>query len=261
MKKIILSCFALLLLHNLMYGQAKNDPRAHSKDPAIKGAFLKEQTEDVKNNAEFVFEGIYQKQDVYPRGIDNNGMQVHVGSAIIKITKVFRGNLKPGTIETIGKCQPGPYEIGESPNDRISNIISDSTKYIFFCRNANKDFPYDTKYNIYPVDNKTILTAANQYISCGYRVPERYMFETKINSKGDVYKYISKLPHVKMPVITKEDTVAVFCGKITPGEPQRMPQAYWDSLRAIQTAKNQLPQPCKRGDFIESKIQATQLKP
>src|ERR1035437_2219382 len=89
MKKILISCFALFLLFSYIHGQAKYDPMAYPKDHA---AFIQEQNDDVKNNAEFVFEGFFQRSDNHPYSI----------SVIVKITKVFRGNLKPGTVEVAG---------------------------------------------------------------------------------------------------------------------------------------------------------------
>ena len=115
MKKIIISCFALLL-HLYISGQSLHDPRYHSHDPKVKEAFMQEQIEDVKNNAEFVFEGISQKMDAYPRGEDARHT-IYVSSYIVKITKVFRGNLKPGTVEIVN-----------GPSVRSSDCISVTDK-------------------------------------------------------------------------------------------------------------------------------------
>ena len=77
MKKILICCFALLLLHNSSQGQV------NYKDPAVLGAFLKKQAEDVKNNAEFVFEGFYQRRDIYPRK-NKKGEVYYLASVIDK---------------------------------------------------------------------------------------------------------------------------------------------------------------------------------
>jgi hypothetical protein len=215
-----------------VHGQKKYDSRAYSRDQAVRDAFLKEQTEDMKNNAEFVFEGFYKRSDIYPRK-DKNGKLYYPLCDIVKITKVFRGNLKPGTVEVTGVQDLNGLI---SPSERQS-YIPVSTKYIFFCRAAGKDHPYDAIYDIYPVDNKTILSAANEYIYFRIRVPDRYMFETKIHSKGDVYRYISKLPNVKMPKITREDTVKVSNHKAIPDKPRRLTKIEKDSLKAIRIEK------------------------
>jgi hypothetical protein len=225
-----------------VHGQKKYDSRAYSRDPAVKSAFLKEQTEDVKNNAEFVFEGFYQKSDVYPRK-DKNGKEYYPICNIIKITKVFRGNLKPGTVE-IAAVQ-NKYSDFTPPLKRESELYSDSTKkLIFFCRAAGKDHPYDATYDIYPVDNKTILMKANEYVESGFRMPVDYMFETRMYMKGDVYRYIRKLPNIKMPVLTKEDTVEVSNHKAIPGKPVGLTKIEKDSLKAIRIEK-------RRTDSIE----------
>ena len=220
MKKILICCFALLLLHNSSQGQV------NSNDPTVFDAFLKEQNEDVKNNAEFVFEGYYQRRDIYPRK-DKNGEVYYPTSVIVKITKVFRGNLKIGTVELAGIQNLNCF----IPPSKRESYIPDSTKYIFFCRAAGKDHPYDAAYDIYPVDNKTILTSANKHVKCSFRILDDYMFESKMYSKGDVYRYIRKLPNIKMPVITREDTVEVSRHKAIPDKP--LTQIQKDSLRAI----------------------------
>ena len=227
MKKLLICSFALLLLHGYTYGQAKNDTRPNFKDPAVLRAFLKEQNEDVKNNAEFVFEGYYQRRDVYPRK-DKNGKEYYPTCDIVRITKVFRGNLKPGTVELTGVQTTNGFILS---SERESYIVSNSIKYIFFCRAAGKDHPYDAAYDIYPVDNKTILTSANKHVKCSFRILDDYMFESKMYSKGDVYRYIHKLPNIKMPVITREDTVEVSRHKAIPDKP--LTQIQKDSLRAI----------------------------
>ena len=85
-------------------GHVRADSITHLKKEkplTLRDAFLKEQTEDMKNNAEFVFEGFYQRRDVYPRK-DKNGEVYYPICDILKITKVFRGNLKIGTVEVTG---------------------------------------------------------------------------------------------------------------------------------------------------------------
>lgn len=58
MKKIIFCCFALLIY---AYTNGQNiDPRKYSHDPKARASFFNEQIEKVKNNSEFIFEGIIQ---------------------------------------------------------------------------------------------------------------------------------------------------------------------------------------------------------
>jgi len=229
MKKILICCFALLLLHGYTDAQAI---KSYFND-STQAAFLKKQTENIKNNIEFVFEGFFQRRDIYPRK-DKNGKVFYSYCDILKITKVFRGNLKPGTVELAGITDMNGFI---SPSERESSIISDSTKYIFFCRAAGKDHPYDSKYDIYPVDNKTILTRDNTDIIRIFRIPGDHIFETKMRTKGDFYRYLSKLPNVKMPKLTEEDTVEVYHGKVTTSRLYGITKAAKDSLMAIRIAK------------------------
>ena len=231
MKKILIYCFALLLLQSYVHGQKKYDPRAYPKDP-LRDAFLKKQNEDVKNNAEFIFEGFFQRRDIYPRK-DKNDKVYYPLCDIVKITKVFRGNLKPGTVEITAVKDLNEFI---PPSERES-YIPVSTKYIFFCRAAGKDHPHDSKYDIYPVDNKTILMRASESVRSIFDIPDYNMLGTKMYTKGGVYRFISKLPNVKMPKITREDTVEVSNHKAIPDKPRRLTKIEKDSLIAIRIEK------------------------
>ena len=94
--------------------------------------------ENTLNKAEFVFEAVVKKIDYYPR-IDNNGKKQGASSWILKITKIFRGNLKPGTVEMIAE---NPASVAES--QRNSDKHLSDTLCIFFCRVAI-EYPYDPK--------------------------------------------------------------------------------------------------------------------
>ena len=217
MKKIIICCF-ILLLHLYISGQSYKDPRFHSNDPKVKAAFMKEQIENVKNNAEFVFEGILQKRESYPR--EDNA----ITSDIVKITKVFRGNLKRGTVEILFWPTARSSDVINVPIKRESMKIYGDSVFIFFCRVADR-YPYDPRYNIYPVDNKKILTEANGYIECLISPSEGSMFGKRFQSKREIYRNIIKLPNIDKSVITKEDT-----GFVRPGPPPRLTKAQIDSL-------------------------------
>ena len=200
MKKVIINTIALLL-QLCMWGQTqKTDPRLHSKVPGDKDAFWKDQFEDIKNNAEFVFEGIRKKVEQYPR-IDKDGNEYCVTSTIIKIKRVFRGKLKQGTLELITTIKPyGNYVINlEEPRiptkRRIVQIDPNDSVYLYFCKVAGNQYPHDTKYNIYPVDNKKILTVANNYLSCETKLPTDLLYQREIPG-GDLYKYLASWPNM-----------------------------------------------------------------
>ncbi len=96
---------------------------------------------------------------------------------------------------------------------------------IFFSVKPADEYPYDPRYNIYPVDNKKILTLANDYVECLTSPTELRMFDKLVKSKREIYRIISKLPNIDKSAITKEDT-----GFIDPGPPPRLTKAQIDSF-------------------------------
>ncbi len=124
--------------------------------------------------------------------------------------------------------------------DKRENDGGDPTyRIIFFCKSAGDEFPYDPRYNIYPVDNKKILTLANNSPYCFLHLSLLRWFDKWVQSKGEIYRNISKLPDVKMPVLTKEDTTISMPANYIPkpGKPQHISKARSDSLKAIRRAK------------------------
>jgi hypothetical protein len=132
MKKIIY-IYLSLWVHANFIGQPRLNP-AFSFEDAI-------------NNSEYVFEGIIIKDSTYFR--DNKPVK----SEIVKVTKVFRGKLNPGTVEIVNFT-----ECVVTYKNRAEYKKCWSEKLcIFFCRNA-KELPYDPEYNININDNKVLLT-------------------------------------------------------------------------------------------------------
>ncbi len=240
MKRLLIASF-VLIVQIVLFGQSSNDPRSHSKIPAEKGAYLIEQIERVKNSCEYIFEGKVQRMEYYPR-TDKNGKEFCAVSNIIKITKIYRGKLKPGLVEVI--VIQGPYPGFQIPAQRGSYEVGrQDSVCIYFCRKADNDYPYNSQYNIYPVDNKHILTIANEYIRCIIRMPDtdnELLFDKNNRnhpSKGDFYRRISKLPNIKMPLITAKDTEEVYYGKVTPGEWQILSKQQKDSIKLSERNK------------------------
>lgn len=226
MKKIIISCFAILL-HIYTYGQSSLDTRSYSSNPEENKAFYLEQIANVKNNSEFVFEGIKQKSDCYPR-IDKNGYQYCAISTIFKITKVLRGNLKLGTVEIIK--QTNSYMPAQRENIKI---LRDSD-YIVFCK-ATDEYPYDAKYNIYPVDNKKILTPSSDWVDCFINPLDGRFFEKWLRSKTEVYRNISALPNINKSAITLEDTTIKVSDHVSYST--TVTKAHADSVKLEQAQK------------------------
>ncbi len=153
------------------------------------------------SDAEFIFEATMTSEDVYLR-IDKNGLNHNMRSVIATITKVFRGNLKPGTVEILDELFDTNIVVDQKRESyKLHHAL---THGIFLCK-SNKEFPYDSKYNIHPVDNKMIITNT----SVGFInliAPTLGWYEKKFQTKGEIYQYISTLPNIAMPVITAEDT-------------------------------------------------------
>jgi len=209
MKKVLITTIALLL-QLCIFGQIqKNDPRLHSKVPGEKEAFYQDQMNDIKNNAEFVFEGVVQKEEIYPR-TDKNGMEYCAVSVIVKITRVFRGHLKPGTIEFVNKVDPYTTLAFEMPTERKNVYIAPTDSvWLFFSREAGNDYPRDAKYNLYPVENKKIITTANNFLRCETKLPTNTLYQRKIpgvETTYDFYKYLASWPHIDKSILTKADT-------------------------------------------------------
>jgi len=232
----------LLSLHVLAQKQ-DYDPRIHSKVPGVKEAFYAEQFDDMVNNSEYVFEGIFQKIEYYARE-DKNGRKFCAVSRIVKITKVFRGKLKLGTIELVLEApQYGAYN-HHIPDKRETFEFKhfDDSVYIFFC-NKTKEFPYDKRYNIYKVDNNVFLAKANKYLDCQFSVGfvNGYFgmktYRPEINSKIDLYKEMLKMPNINRAAIREQDTVPEP-SRSSPGAYRRVfNQAEIDSLRKIRLDK------------------------
>jgi hypothetical protein len=234
MKYVIVICFVLF---NYAYTNGQNvDPRIHSKDPKVRAIYFNEQLDKVKYNSEFVFEGTIQKKESYPR-IDNDGKDYSAASCIIKITKVLRGELKLGTIELISKIETYGAPISAK---RIHGEVGkfDST-FIFFCRSAEKDFPYNPNYNIYQVTNKNILSLTDDYFEdCMIRLPGgNRMFGNSVRSKIDIYNKLKTLPKINISAITTEDTTEQIDHNLKDAQTFKFTKAQIDSNRQVRALK------------------------
>ena len=114
--------------------------------------------EEIIKNAEFVFEGATRSRDVFIL-TDRLGRKVVVESAIVNITKVFRGNIRPGTVELIGLSQAVAMK-GDQEHTTYEVKGTDSIA-IFFC-SVSTEYPYNPKYDIYQLDNKINLTSLHK---------------------------------------------------------------------------------------------------
>jgi len=146
-----------------------------------------------------------------------------VKSEIIKVTKVFKGNLSPGTVEIIHYIQSVVYETPEE--EKNARTTMDSTgfrKYhkrtdgIFFCRLA-KEFPRDPRYNIDPTDNKIILTYyhngkynlglyGDRIVSSSHGYTGEPTLKTgKIITKAEIYRILRRYPNLNIPATAEQE--------------------------------------------------------
>jgi Secretion system C-terminal sorting domain/Bacterial Ig-like domain (group 2)/Matrixin len=191
MKKIIIVCFTLSLFVS-SFSQTMFEDHGHVN------------REDAINKSDYVFEGIIIKKTVYRR--DEKKISVH--SEIVKVTKVFRGKLLPGTVEIINYTEYGTLK--RTSLDAASlKLHKLDTFCIFFCKEA-KDFPFDPKYNIDPVDNKIILSDYHNSISGPFKCPALDRIKRSHNggysgmiynsrTKAEVYQKLRKYPNLNIP--------------------------------------------------------------
>jgi hypothetical protein len=219
MKKIISCCLALLLFVSI-YGQNINTPNlSHSFN-----------REDAFNKCDYAFEGIIIKISTYMR--NNHAIE----SDIIRVTKVFKGNLSLGTVEIVNYIE---YALFDSDTQkRTTGNAAKLKEYkvdtfgIFFCKVA-KELPYDPKYNIDIVDNKVILSGYNNN-SNDIRQPTRsqdrilrtnYGYRSyglpfppgRHSTKAEVYQYLRKYPNLKIPDYAEPEPVDTTIKPATSG--------------------------------------------
>ena len=233
MKKYILCCFAVLLYISSP-AQQDNTVNKDSLD-IIRQKGIAIRLKQIQN-AEFIFEGVVKKIDHYMRP-NKDGNDFNTNSIIILITKVFRGNLKPGTVEIVKMADPR----FESSAVRGSMALQhqDTTPAIYFCR-ASNIYPYDPKYNIDIVDNKTILSLNTGYTLkyTPYALVE--LGVRKEISKGDYYRFLGSFPNITMPVLTKADTAEIIIPSnhiAVPSTARNLTEAEIDSLREVSAQK------------------------
>src|ERR1035437_3757934 len=223
MKKILISWFTLLLFISA-YSQGIDTPSSVSYN-----------WEDKFNKAEYAFEGIIIKKSAYFR--DNKP----VSSDIVRVTKVFRGNLKLGKVEIVN-CIMGAFK-ERSANDSVLKKHKTDSLCIFFCKVSNK-LPYDPKYNIDVVDNKVLLSDYEN--DCGYsnKLPYSRIERTgygyrgvpdKYHTKAQVYQFLKKYPNLKIPDYAEPEPVDTKLNRVTFGHHYSKHES--DSLARIRYPK------------------------
>ena len=147
--------------------------------------------EVIINKSDYVFEGNIIKSDIYFR---NNSV---ICSDIIKITKVFRGNIQTGTIEVLSYSS-----FNMDGDQRVTWHRNSYDKFgIFFCGIA-KEFQFDPKYNIDKVDNKEILTKKGRIQYSPYSGSYEGIINLKsgkLQPNAELYKILKRYPNLNIP--------------------------------------------------------------
>ncbi len=203
MKKIIIFCLAII---NALdgYSQIMQDSPGHVNPYNREEAYKK---------ADYVFEGVIIQRSFYMRGKDA------IESDIVKVQKVFRGNLVPGTVEIVNYADNASFN---SP--KLERTFADAAKFrkykvdtfaFFFCK-ADTALPYDPQYNIDVVDNKVLLSDYHNYSSKKpyFNRVERWAnyggyhgFAIYGKTKADVYKQLKKYTNLKIPDVAEPEPI------------------------------------------------------
>jgi hypothetical protein len=160
--------------------------------------------ESIIKSADYIFEGTASTREIYTL-VGGDGKKHLMSSTIVSVTKIFRGNLKLGTVEILHELIPEQGWINEKRE--IVKIPYPLTHGIYLCI-INNEFPFNLSNSIHPVDNKTILVSRSNI----NLIIAREWLDKQFESKAQIYKYIRTWPNIKMPVIAAEDTMIKVSG-------------------------------------------------
>ena len=204
------SCLLLIILFLNVFISS-----VHAQKHTISPTDLFQQEEDrCQKNAEFVFEGRVIASRIYK--YDSTKI---LCSNIIRITKVFRGNLQLGTVELIKNV--GSYII-ILDGEPIYNYteLSDTCVKIFFCEFSNL-YPHDAYNTVYKINNSIIVAHC---LNLEEEQPTYEIHDSKCNdgdfglikgfdstfiSRASLYNYLRNDYHITIPVSAEElsDTI------------------------------------------------------
>jgi len=162
--------------------------------------------EDFFNQSEFIFEGIPVSGNCF--ALDSNKVETYYGSTIIKVTEVYKGQLKTGTVELITRGGMIIFPNGDIslfPHDGRLLIAMDRPQ-VFFCVKSNISInPSKTK-----ADNPVSLMLlrdedwASIHVGCiicpGENHGKIMGLKTLIfNTKEEFYTYIKQFNGIRVP--------------------------------------------------------------
>jgi len=172
--------------------------------------------ESILNTAPYVFEGeiidtMYyngetgRRDDLYIE-LNSERKVVHTCKPLtshkIQITKIFRGNLKPGIIDLVvegGLYKENEFSIMDAADDWFKPMPI-GTKGIFFC----KGFPtWRWKFSPMVTDNEIRVVPIGGSGQAGNGV--YYLFDKKFNTRKELYQYLSTYPNITIPKDTTNE--------------------------------------------------------
>jgi hypothetical protein len=164
-----------------------------------------------QNEAEFVFEGKVIAMRVYSLDSSNNTIVI---SKVIKVTKVFRGNLKVGLVE---KIEPSKIVMLKGEHNGSYGKMKDTCIQIFFC-NASKQYKHDTDPISagYTFNNNMVLESEIGYILHDYHCTDTLSqricgYDSCFKSKASLYNFLRNEYHIAIPKSAEEpsDTIEI----------------------------------------------------
>ena len=200
-KNILFITFVLLqLFTNTLSAQYQHKRNISSTDWKNIYAYS---CQECQKNAEFVFEGKVIASKYYPS--DSTYDRI-LFSSIIKITKVFKGNLKFGNIEFISKVPSGLVMLKGTPNGTYEKK-DDLCSNIFFCNLSNHK--HDSNNEGFTVENKIIIESCMEYEIHDYKCKDANSkgisgFDTTFLSKASLYNYLRTEYHISISKSAEE---------------------------------------------------------
>jgi hypothetical protein len=215
-----------------MHAQQINNEKHNKYGDSVFVAKLEQNQKRTRDSSQFIFEGNLQYINTYNTS-DKNGNNFIIESRTINVTKVFRGQLKLGTVELIRNIYPNGKTI-YSPHKKSQK----DTAFIFFCSEVKKN-PFNASHNRGVFDNKMLLEYYG-YGAISLKYKTGFDGGNSFPSLSSIYRYIGTFPNIKKPVVTQNDTIETRFIKIlkkNQSRPQTISPSVRDSLNVLRQAK------------------------
>jgi len=209
MKRILLLLVVLHLLTSSVHAQNR-----HTISPTDWEHHDMYLADECQKNAEFVFEGRAIAIRMYKYDSTTT-----LWSGIIRITKIYKGNLHLGTIELIDKLSSEIFIPEGEPIEQYWEP-SDTCSQLFFCEVSNL-YPHDVNSTGYKINNSMIVDHCFKSFeaSSAYQIHDSKCndgrfglirgFDSTFVSRASFYNYLRNDYHITIPVSAEElsDTI------------------------------------------------------